>query len=217
MADLIEIVAGGAAVAALLAIGWALWKKREKTWEENAGLMLQKVAESVGGELEEDKIWRTSDGLKMRYSLKILYGEEEDRAHQTFSVETGSELEKFFIARPALKKQTEVYPKTERISYAAAKVKDMLESDPDAAYLRERGYDITVSLGGNCISPRFGMFAGRGDLVVLDLVSDAGKGTLFYRIFSGKDKKGDDFGSWSKAVGRGFNMLEKIARGIGGK
>ncbi len=215
----IETVAVLAAVALvlLLVATRMLWKRKPaRTPEERMDGMLAKIAGEMHGRMEDGTIEMERNGVKMRYSVRVSAAEEKSTVHHSFSAETGNELDRYYITRPASpKRQAEIYPKTELSAYIPSKIRRLLETDENAAYFMGDDYGISVSVGGKCVSPQLGLYMGRKDLVMLDASTELSKANMFYPLLSGRlreDEEGEFGDDWKDLVARGFSIMEKVAK-----
>lgn len=216
--EILDILILTAVLVVLALVGMRLFAKKKpaRTPEERMGGMLAKIAGEMHGRMEDGTIELERNGLKMRYSFRVSAAEEKSTVHHSFSAETGNELDRYYITRPASpKRQAEIYPKTELSAYIPSKIRRLLETDEDANYFMDDGYGVSVSVGGKCVSPQLGLYMGRKDLVMLDASTELSKGNMFYPLLSGRlkeDEEGEFGDDWKDLVARGFSIMEKVAK-----
>lgn len=210
-----DIVIFYAILVAIILVGILLFtrKTKIKTPEEKLDKLLADVAFVMAAQINEEEIEFESNGLKMRYGFKVSKNEETSTLHHSFSVETNIEMEKFYVILPTFEKQAVVYPKTEFSAYIPSQVRKLFENDKDAANLASKDYAIAASLGGNCISPKLGLYVGKRGLIMLEVFGELNKENVFYSLFSSRlkeDEKSKFREDWKKLLLCGFNLLEKI-------
>lgn len=213
-----DILILAAVLVVLALVGMRLFAKRKpaRAPEERMDGMLAKIAGEMQGRMEDGTIQLERNGLKMKYSFRVSAADERSTIHHSFSAETGNELDRYYIMRPASpKRQAEIYPKTELSAYIPSKIRRLLETDEGAAYFMGDDYGISVSVGGNCVSPSLGLYMGRKDLLMLDASAELSKRNMFYPLLSGRlrEEETAEFGDdWKDLVARGFNLMEKVAK-----
>lgn len=186
--------------------------------KETIDRIADKVAAKLNCRISEGAMECQKNGLAIRYAMEYVPETEgASRIMHRFSAETGSELPKLCIAIGE-KRRAEVYPKESFSSYSATRLRGLLESDKDAKRLLDADCTITMTSGGKCISPKFGMFAGSRRLLSMDVSSELTRENLFYEIFSKKGEEVDEAGcanEWAELISQGMSLMEKISRAVG--
>lgn len=215
----IEIVALLAVVAVvlLLTVTRMLGRKEKlPPLEERMERMLEGMASDLRGLMDGGDLYLERNGVRMKYEYKTGAGEEGANIHHVFTAETGGDLKRYNIIRPpSQKKQIEVYPKTEFSAYMPSKLRKLLEQDPDADELARERNRTSLSTGGNCISPRLGIYMGTRKAITVDISAELDRSNMLYSLFAGTLRQDEEKGcteNWKNFIVRGFSLLEKAVK-----